>query len=87
MESTRGDALRHTFASRLVADGVDLRTVQELGGWRTLSMVQRYTHLSPGYLAAAVEKIVASTTRKQTVEILGAEGWPSPVEGVRLEIG
>jgi integrase-like protein len=52
-------ALRHTFASRLVAAGVDLRTVQELGGWRTLSMVQRYTHLSPGHLAAAVEKIVA----------------------------
>ncbi len=41
-------ALRHTFASRLVAAGVDLRTVQELGGWRTLSMVQRYAHLSPG---------------------------------------
>jgi len=53
-------ALRHTFASRLVAAGVDLRTVQELGGWRTLSMVQRYAHLSPGLLAAAVEKIVAT---------------------------
>ncbi len=52
-------ALRHTFASRLVAAGVDLRTVQELGGWKTLSMVQRYAHLSPDHLAAAVEKIVA----------------------------
>jgi len=64
-EATRLDgvtwhALRHTFASRLVAAGVDLRTVQELGGWRTLSMVQRYAHLSPGHLAAAVEKIVAT---------------------------
>jgi site-specific recombinase XerD len=63
-EATRLDgvtwhALRHTFASRLVAAGVDLRTVQELGGWRTLSMVQRYAHLSPGHLVAAVEKIVA----------------------------
>jgi integrase len=63
-ESSRLDgvtwhALRHTFASRLVAAGVDLRTVQELGGWRTLSMVQRYAHLSPGHLVAAVEKIVA----------------------------
>ena len=53
-------ALRHTFASRLVAAGVDLRTVQELGGWKTLSMVQRYAHLSLGHLAAAVEKIVVA---------------------------
>ncbi len=52
-------ALRHTFASRLVTAGVDLRTVQELGGWRTLSIVRRYAHLSPGHLTAAVEKIVA----------------------------
>ena len=52
-------ALRHTFASRLVAAGVDLRTVQELGGWKTLSMVQRYAHLSPNHLVAAIEKIVA----------------------------
>jgi site-specific recombinase XerD len=41
----------HTFASRLVMAGVDLRTVQELGGWRTLAMVQRYAHLAPQHLA------------------------------------
>jgi site-specific recombinase XerD len=34
--------LRHTFASRLVMAGVDLRTVQELGGWSSLDLVQRY---------------------------------------------
>jgi len=55
-------ALRHTFASRLVSAGVDLRTVQELGGWQTLSMVQRYAHLSPGHLVAAVERIVPAPT-------------------------
>jgi site-specific recombinase XerD len=32
---------RHTFASRLVMAGVDLRSVQDLGGWRSLAMVQR----------------------------------------------
>ena len=49
---------RHTFASRLVMAGVDLRTVQELGGWKTLNMVQRYSHLAPSHLQAAVERLV-----------------------------
>lgn len=51
---------RHTFASRLVMAGVDLRTVQELGGGKTLKMVQRYAHLAPGHLHAAVERLVPS---------------------------
>jgi integrase len=33
--------LRHTFTSRLGRAGVDLRTVQELGGWSSLDLVQR----------------------------------------------
>jgi site-specific recombinase XerD len=37
--------------------GVDPRTIQELGGWRSLLMVQRYTHLSPAHKAAAIERI------------------------------
>ncbi len=49
--------LRHTFASRLVMAGVDLRTIQELGGWQTISMVQRYAHLSQSHKAQAVERI------------------------------
>ena len=36
--------------------GVDLRTVQELGGWKELKMVERYSHLSPEHKAEAVEK-------------------------------
>ena len=49
--------LRHTFASRLAMAGVDLRTIQELGGWKSLKVVERYSHLSPGHKAEAVEKI------------------------------
>jgi site-specific recombinase XerD len=48
---------RHTFASRLVMAGVDLLSVQKLGGWRTLSMVQRYAHLAPDHLRAAIERL------------------------------
>jgi integrase len=49
---------RHTFASRLVMAGVDLRAVQELGGWRSLAMVQRYGHLAPEHLEQAIERLV-----------------------------
>jgi integrase len=49
--------LRHTFASRLAMVGEGLRTVQELGGWKTLDLVQRYSHLSPSHKAQAVERI------------------------------
>ncbi len=52
--------MRHTFASRLVMAGVDLRTVQELGGWSDLSLVQRYSHLAPLHKSQAVEKIAAA---------------------------
>lgn len=58
LEGFTWHGLRHTFASRLAMAGVDLRTLQELGGWRTLAMVQRYAHLSPAHLQAAVERLV-----------------------------
>lgn len=46
--------LRHTFASHLAMRGVPLLAIKELGGWATLSMVQRYAHLSPANLRDAV---------------------------------
>jgi integrase len=49
---------RHTFASRLVMAGVDLRTVAELLGHRTLQMVMRYSHLAPEHHASAVDRLV-----------------------------
>ena len=52
---------RHTFATRLCENGVDLRLVQELGGWATLALVQRYAHVSPGRKAEAVEGLVRNS--------------------------
>ncbi len=52
---------RHTFATRLVENGVDLRTVQELGGWATLSLIQRYAHVSPTRKVEAVEGLVRNS--------------------------
>jgi integrase len=52
--------LRHSFASRLVMAGVDLRTVADLMGHKTIQMTMRYAHLAPAHKLAAVERIVGS---------------------------
>ncbi len=49
--------LRHTFISRLIMKDVNLRTVQELAGHRTISMTTRYAHLAPEHNQATIEKL------------------------------
>jgi site-specific recombinase XerD len=50
--------LRHTFACRLVMAGVDLKTVQELMGHKSIAMTARYAHLSPEHQRSVLEKLV-----------------------------
>ncbi|MHC4278100.1 MAG: tyrosine-type recombinase/integrase [Planctomycetota bacterium] len=55
--------LRHCFASHLVMAGVDIRTVQELLGHKTLRMTIRYSHLAPSHKVRAVEKLAQKLTQ------------------------
>jgi site-specific recombinase XerD len=48
---------RHTYISRLVMAGVDLRTVQELAGHKDIKMTVRYAHLAPAHKLAAVDRL------------------------------
>lgn len=49
--------LRHTFASWLAIKGISLNTIKELLGHKSITMTQRYAHLSPDSRQNAVEQI------------------------------
>jgi integrase len=73
IEDFRLHDLRHSFASRLVMAGVDLLTVMQLGGWKSLAMVQRYGHLSPGHRQSAIERLVSRPVKVETATAIGTE--------------
>lgn len=59
VENFTWHCLRHTFASRLVMAGVDLRTVADLMGHANIQMTMRYAHLAQAHKADALKKLSA----------------------------
>jgi len=57
IEDFRWHDLRHTWASWHVQSGTPLHALQELGGWTSYEMVQRYAHLSAAHLEGFAENV------------------------------
>ena len=63
--------LRHTFASHLVMNGVDIRTVSQLLGHKTIKTTMRYSHLAPDHLKGAVDRLNFSGGHYMDTEAAG----------------
>ena len=64
--------LRHTFCSHLAMRGAPARAIQELAGHQDLATTQRYMHLSPAALDAAIRLLeTGSEFRGEIMEAAG----------------
>lgn len=71
IDNFRWHDLRHTWASWLTQQGVPLNVIQEMGGWESSAMVQRYAHLAPEQFAQharLVDDILNGTSASQQNE-------------------
>ena len=67
--------LRHTFGTHLVANGVDIRTIQELMGHTDLKTTMKYLHAAPNRMRGAVENLnLDGTTQEEKDERAKGQG-------------
>ena len=73
IEDLRLHDLRHTFASRLVQQGVSIYEVMHLTGHKSVSMVQRYAHLAPDYQERAIAALDTYGHNSGTARLTNAQ--------------
>ena len=56
-QSLKLHSLRHTFASHLIMEGVDVMTVSKLLGHSSISITEMYAHLVPDHMKASIERL------------------------------
>ena len=49
---------RHHWASHCVMAGIDLITIMNMGGWKSLRMVQRYSSVSVDHMRDSISKLI-----------------------------
>ncbi len=62
IQNFRWHDLRHTWASWLRQNDVPTWVLQELGGWKSESMVRRYAHMSVKHLAPYADQLIFPVT-------------------------
>ena len=76
--------LRHTFASRLVMAGVNLRQVQEFLGHATIHMTMKYAHLAPERGQVDIEKLVSAAKPKPPVRVRASKPAVKPAAKLKV---
>jgi site-specific recombinase XerD len=54
-------------------ESVDLMTIHELMGHKTMAMTLRYSHLSPGHRQTAIERLVTRQSPTKPATAVGTE--------------
>jgi hypothetical protein len=54
-------------------ESVELLTIKELGGWKSLAMMARYAHLSPSHRKDAIERLATRRPASESARSVGTE--------------